>query len=67
MLYLGIDQHARQITISLRDDHGDVLLARQVSTHPEKIQAFFQQITRERLARTNRSLLCSRSVGLTTG
>ena len=27
MLYLGIDQHARQITISLRDDHGDVLLA----------------------------------------
>src|SRR6516162_10944326 len=49
MLYLGIDQHARQITISLRDDHGDVLLARQVSTHPEKIQAFFQQLTRERL------------------
>ena len=25
MLYLGIDQHARQITISLRDDSGDVL------------------------------------------
>ena len=49
MLYLGIDQHARQITISLRDDHGDVLLARQVSTHPEKIAAFFQQLTRERL------------------
>ena len=39
MLYLGIDQHARQITISLRDDHGDVLQARQVSTQPEKIQA----------------------------
>jgi transposase len=49
MLYLGIDQHARQITVSLRDDHGDVLLARQVSTQPEKIQAFFQQLTRERL------------------
>ena len=32
MLYLGIDQHARQITISLRDDTGDVLQARQVST-----------------------------------
>ncbi len=31
MLYLGIDQHARQITISLRDDSGDVLQARQVS------------------------------------
>ena len=49
MLYLGIDQHARQITISLRDDSGDVLQARQVSTQPEKINAFFQQLTRERL------------------
>jgi transposase len=49
MLYLGIDQHARQITISLRDEDGDVLQARQVSTQPEKINAFFQQLTRERL------------------
>jgi transposase len=49
MLYLGIDQHARQITVSLRDEQGDVLLARQVSTQPEKINAFFQQFTRERL------------------
>src|SRR4051812_7898405 len=49
MLYLGIDQHARQITISLRDDSGDVLQARQVSTQPEKVHAFFQQLSRERL------------------
>ena len=49
MLYLGIDQHARQITISLRDDSGDVLQARQVSTRPEKIQAFFGKLTGERL------------------
>jgi transposase len=49
MLYLGIDQHARQLTISLRDDSGDVLQARQVSTQPEKIHAFFQRLTRERL------------------
>jgi hypothetical protein len=41
MLYLGIDQHARQITISLRDDHGDVLQAQQVSTEPKRINAFF--------------------------
>ena len=47
MLYLGIDQHARQITISLRDDNGDVMMARQVSTRPEKIQEFFQRLTRE--------------------
>jgi len=49
MLYLGIDQHARQITISLRDENGDVLQARQVSTRPEKINAFFQKLTRDRL------------------
>ncbi len=48
MLYLGIDQHARQLTISLRDDSGDVLQARQVSTQPEKIQAFFAKLTRDR-------------------
>ncbi len=49
MLYLGIDQHARQLTISLRDDSGDVVQARQVSTWPEKIQAFFDKLTRERI------------------
>ena len=49
MLYLGIDQHARQLTISLRDESGDVLQARQVSTRPEKVQAFFTQLTRDRL------------------
>src|SRR6476660_5822493 len=49
MFYLGIDQHARQLTISLRDEGGDVLQARQVSTQPEKVHAFFQQLARERL------------------
>ncbi len=49
MLHLGIDQHARQITISLRDENGDVLQARQVSTRPEKIHEFFEKLTRERL------------------
>ena len=49
MLYLGIDQHARQITISLRNEDGDVVQARQVSTRPEKINEFFQRLTRERL------------------
>ena len=49
MLYLGIDQHARQLTISLRNEEGDVLLARQVSTQSEKINAFFEYLTRERL------------------
>jgi len=56
MLYLGIDQHARQITISLRDEDGDVLMARQVSTRPEKIQEFFQRLTRDRL-KSNESFM----------
>lgn len=45
MLYPGIDQHARQIAVSLRNDAGNVLLARQVSTQSEKIRALFQQLT----------------------
>jgi transposase len=49
MVYLGIDQPARQLTLSLRAEQRDVLQARQVSTQPERIQAFFQQLTRERL------------------
>lgn len=44
MLYLGIDQHHRQITISLRDDKGDVMRQRQVSTRPEKVRAFFDDV-----------------------
>ncbi|WP_339748460.1 hypothetical protein [uncultured Rubinisphaera sp.] len=45
MLFLCIDQDARQLTISLRDQQGDVLLARQVSTRPEKILQFFDLLT----------------------
>ena len=56
MLYLGIDQHARQITISLRDDSGDVIQSRQVSTRPEKVTAFFDDLTRRR-ARNDESLV----------
>ena len=44
MLYLGIDQHAKQLTISLRNEPGETVLRRQVSTQPEKIDAFFEQL-----------------------
>ncbi|MCR9117036.1 MAG: hypothetical protein NXI22_08855 [bacterium] len=37
MLYLGIDQHALQLNISLRDDSGDVLQARQVSNETDTL------------------------------
>ena len=44
MLYLGIDQHSKQITVCVRNHDGDSVLRRQVSTRPEKITAFFEQI-----------------------
>jgi transposase len=50
MWYLGIDQHARQLTISLRNEEGDVVEARQVSTEPKKVNAFFERLTRETAA-----------------
>jgi hypothetical protein len=57
MLFLGIDQHARQLTVSLSDENGDVILARQVSTQPEKILDFFDQLTRRWLAKRGRNVL----------
>jgi len=45
MLYLAIDQHAKQITVCVRNEDGDTVLGRQVSTRPEKIEAFFGQFT----------------------
>lgn len=46
MLYLAIDQHAKQLTVCVRNEEGDTVLRRQVSTRPEKIEAFFQQFTK---------------------
>jgi transposase len=47
MLYLGIDQHHKQITVSVRNDEGTVILRRQVSTRPQKTQAFLDDIRRQ--------------------
>jgi transposase len=46
MLYLAIDQHAKQLTLCVRNEDGDTVLRRQVSTRPEKIEAFFEQFTK---------------------
>ena len=45
MFYLGIDQHAKQLTVNLRDANGDVVLRRQVSTQPDKVVEFFEGLT----------------------
>lgn len=41
MLYVGIDQHRKQLTVSVRDESGNVVLRRQVSTQWAKVRAFF--------------------------
>jgi transposase len=44
MLYVAIDQHAKQVTVAIRDDQGEDVLKRQVSTRREKIEQFFDQV-----------------------
>jgi transposase len=44
MLYLGIDLHSKQLTVSLRNEAGDVILQRQVSTRPAKVEEFLEQV-----------------------
>jgi transposase len=44
MLYVGIDQHRKQLTVSVRDESGSVVLRRQVSTQWDKVHAFFSEM-----------------------
>jgi len=41
MLYLAVDQHRKQLTVSLRNEAGDVIERRQVSTEWARVRAFF--------------------------
>jgi hypothetical protein len=50
MQYLGIDLHLRQMTVSLRNQDGDVLLRRQVSTRWPKLAEFRQQLQQAGIA-----------------
>ena len=44
MFYLGIDQHRKQLTVNLRNEAGDVVLRRQVSTQWKKVREFFADL-----------------------
>jgi len=44
MLYFGIDQHGKQLTVNLRGEDGEVLLRRQVSTRWGAVEAFFADL-----------------------
>ena len=44
MLYIGIDQHRKQLTVCIRNEQGDIILRRQVSTEWDRVRAFWAEI-----------------------
>jgi transposase len=44
MLYLGIDQHRKQLTVNLRNEQGDMLVKRQVSTEWPRVRSFLDEV-----------------------
>ena len=47
MLYLGIDQHAKQLTIDLGDEDGNLLLHRQVKTQWDSLKEFLGELRQQ--------------------
>jgi|GEM_PF-3950614 len=44
MLYLGIDQHSKQLTVDLGNEAGDVVQHQQVKTDFSSLRAFFAKL-----------------------
>jgi transposase len=44
MLYLAIDQHRKQLTVNLRNEQGDVIVKRQVSTEWPRGRSFLEEV-----------------------
>lgn len=44
MLYLAIDQHRKQLTVNLRNEAGDVIVKRQVSTEWKRVREFLDEL-----------------------
>jgi hypothetical protein len=44
MLYLATDQHRKQLTVNLRNEAGDVILKRQVSTEWKRVREFMEEM-----------------------
>jgi transposase len=47
MLYLAIDQHKNQMTINIRNEHGDVIQKGQISTNHADIDDFFATLVKK--------------------
>jgi transposase len=46
MLYVGIDLHLKQLTVCTRDEQGQIVDRRQVSTRPAKVRQFLDELAR---------------------
>lgn len=44
MLYHAIDQHRKQLTVNLRNEAGDVILKRQVSTEWKRVRQYLEEV-----------------------
>ena len=44
MLYLAIDQHSKQLTVNVREESGQIVLRKQVSTRGEAPREFLTQL-----------------------
>ena len=44
MLYLGIDVHRKQLTVNIRNEAGEPIVRRQVSTEWQRLRAFFEEL-----------------------
>jgi transposase len=47
VLYLAIDQHRKQLTVNLRNESGDALLKRQVSTQWPRVRKFLEEVRKQ--------------------
>ena len=45
MLYLALDQHSKQLTVNVRDESGQILIRKQVSTRGEAPREFLTQLS----------------------
>ena len=51
MLFVGIDQHKRHLTVCVRDPQGEIVLRRQVSTRWEEVDRFLESLQERGAAR----------------
>lgn len=66
MLYLAIDLHGKQLTVNVRDEAGETVLRRQVSTEWERVRKFFAELA-ELATPEGDSSRCWKFAAFTTG